>query len=234
MVLGFGYDVGPMPAKRGATPAPNPVLPLLTLVNQPTVQEDLKLTDDQKTALGELASKYAGEAHPSGAGSPNSKSAATSARKRSSGGSSAQAARAALASQRKRLDDVLKADQRKRLEQIGLRVEGPLAIARAEVAKKVNLSGAQVKQVRAIVLDTRDQLAQLAQHDPSPQERPQADGDEGPSDPSPDLAAFEKIRQEASDRVMEVLKPAQKDAYKQLLGPPFDIAQLSATAPAAH
>src|SRR4051812_26374927 len=48
MIPGFGYDFGtdvvPMPDRPGVTPAPNPVLQLLALVNSPAVQEDLKLT----------------------------------------------------------------------------------------------------------------------------------------------------------------------------------------------
>jgi hypothetical protein len=226
MIPGFGYDVVPTRGKPGATPAPNPVLQLLALVNHPAVQEDLNLTDDQKAKLKDLASKRpaAGTRKP---GSGFGKSAATSGRAKTSGGSNSQAARAAIASQQKPLDDLLSADQRKRLEQIALRVEGLLAVARPEVAKKINLSAAQVKQVRSIVVETRNQLAQLGPLNPPP------GGDPGQSDQPPDRAQFEQLQQAAVARVTEVLKPAQKDAFNQLLGPPFDVARLrDAPAPA--
>jgi hypothetical protein len=217
MIPGFGYDFGPdvvpMPGNAGATPAPNPVLQLLALVNSPAVQEDLKLTDDQKAKLKGLASK---------------RPAATSSRTKTSGGSNAQAARAAIAAQQKQLDDLLGADQRKRLEQIALQVEGPLAVSKPEVAKKINLTTGQVKQVRSIVVEARNQLAQLGPPTPPPTDKPGAGGDPGQSNQPPDRAQLEQVRQAAGTRVMEVLKPAQKDAFSQLLGPPFDVAKLRA------
>jgi hypothetical protein len=236
MMPGFGYDFGPdggpMPGKAGVTPAPNPVLQLLALVNRPAVQEDLKLTDDQKVKLKDLASKRPA-ARASKPSSSSSKSAATSSRTKTSGGSNAQAALAAIAALQKQLDDLLDAGQRKRLEQIALQVEGPLAVAKPEVAKKINLTAAQVKQVRSIIVEARNQLAQLGPPNPPPTDKPPAGGDPGQSDQPPDRAQFEQVRQAAGGRVMEVLKPAQKDAFKQLLGPPFDVARLrAAPAPA--
>jgi hypothetical protein len=228
MMPGFGYDFGPdvvpMPGKAGVPPAPNPVFQLLALVNRPAVQEDLKLTDDQKAKLKDLASKRPA-AGASKAGSGSSKSAAPSSRTKTSGGSSAQAA---LATLQKQLDDLLDAGQRKRLEQIALQVEGPLAVTRPEVAKKINLTAAQIKQARSIVGEARNQLAQLAPLNPSTTDKPPAGGDPGQSDQPPDRAQFEQVRQAAGARMMEVLKPAQKDAFNQLLGPPFDVARLRA------
>jgi hypothetical protein len=224
----FGPDVVPVPGSRGANPAPNPIFQLLALVNHPAVQDDLRLTDGQKAKLKDLAAKRpaAGARKP---GSGSGKSAAPSGRAKTSGGSNATAARAAVTALQKQLDDLLNADQRKRLEQIALQVEGPLAVARPEVAKKINLSAAQVKQVRAIAAEARDQLAQLGPINPAP------GGDPGLSDQPAARARFEQarqdadqLRQDAAARVTEVLKPAQKDSFDQLLGPPFDVAKLRA------
>ena len=233
MMPDFGYDYGTMPRKPGASPAPDPGLQLLALVNRPTVQDDLKLTADQKVKLKDLASKRpaAGASKP---GSGTSKSAAKSSRTKSTGVADAKAARAAIASQQKQLHDLLNAGQRKRLEQIALQVEGPLAVARPEVAKKINLTAAQVKQVRSIAVETRNQLVQLGPLTPPPTDKPPDAGDEGQSGQPPDRARFEQVRQAAGARVMEMLKPAQKNAFHQLLGPTFDVAGLRAAAAPAE
>jgi hypothetical protein len=237
MMPGFGYDFGPdvapTPGKPGGNPSPNPVQQQLALVNHPAVQQELNLTDDQKAKLKDLASKRPAVPAAAGARKPgpgSSKSATGSSRTKTPGGSNAQAARAAATSQQKQLDDVLNADQRKRLDQIVLQFEGPLAVARQDIAKKINLSSAQVKQVRSIVVEARTQLAQLGPVIPPPA------ADPGQPDQSPERAQFEQVRQAAEQlqqaaaaSVTEVLKPAQKDAFNQLLGPTFDVSKLRDT-----
>jgi hypothetical protein len=229
MMPGFGYEFGPDVAPRsGKTPAPNPVLQLLALVNHPLVQEELKLTDDQKAKLKDLASKRA----PAGTRKPSSgssKAVATSSRPKSSGGSTTPGA---ISFHQKQLDDLLDADQRKRLEQISLQIDGPLAVAKPEVAKKINLSAAQLKQVRSIGVEMRNQLAELGPVNPPPGDKPPPGDEPAESEKTPDRVQFEQVREAAGARVMKLLKPTQKDAFNQLLGPTFEVAKLR-TAPAS-
>jgi hypothetical protein len=225
-VYDYGPDIAPMPGKPRATQAPNPVLQLLALVNHPAVQDELKLTDDQKAKVKDLASKRtAARARKPGSGS--SKPAASSSSAKTSDGSNAPAVGASGSSLPKPLDDLLDADQRKRLGQIALQVEGPLALARPDVAKKINLSAAQVKKVQTIVVETRNQIAQLGAPTTPPTDKPDPGADPGRPDQPPDRAQVDGLRQAAGARVTdEVLKPAQKEAFNQLLGPPFDVAKI--------
>jgi hypothetical protein len=198
------------------------------LLRHPLVQEDLKLTDDQKGKLKDLDFKRpAGGKGKSGSGS--GKATTPSSRTKASGGANAPGVSAAVTAQQKQIDDLLDADQRKRLEQITLQVEGPLAVARPEVAKKINLSAVQLKQVRSIGAEMRNQLAELGPPSSAPTEKAAPGGDTGAADKSPDPAQIEQVREAAGARVLKVLKPAQKDTYNQLLGPTFDVAKLRAT-----
>jgi hypothetical protein len=213
-----------MPGKPRATAPPNPGLRLLALVNHPTVQAELKLTDDQKTKLKDLASKRpaAGARKP---GSSSGKPAAGSNSPKTKAGPNAQPA-ATVSPLQAQIDDLLDADQRKRLAQIALQVEGPLAVGRPDVAKKINLSAAQVKKVQAIAAETRNQIAQLGPIKPPPIDQPEPGGEQVQKNQSAEQPTLEQIQQDASTRVTEVLKPAQKEAFDQLLGPAFDVAKI--------
>ncbi len=149
-----------------------------------------------------------------------------------------QAMMTAMAAQRKETEDelakILDERQRTRLEQIALRQEGPLAVARPEIAKRIDLSAAQSKQIQSIVTKMRSEQAQLRQGFRPPFGPPNEEGGPPNFDPQAMRAQFEQMRQaseaiekKAVSQVAKVLKPSQKDAFNKLLGEPFDVSKLT-------
>ncbi len=118
---------------------------------------------------------------------------------------------------------ILTPEQQERLEQIFLRIEGPIAVARREVARKLGLSDKQARQVRAIVLEmllTQERARQYFNHGHGgySSERERADG--------------RRLRAEAGVLIGRVLSKEQKAAFDAMLGEPFDLSRLDPEYPA--
>jgi hypothetical protein len=140
--------------------------------------------------------------------------------------------------------------QRERLSQIALRIEGPTAVARPEVASRLNLSPDQQARVAAIVDrmgadQQRRLIAQMERPRPSPAgSAPAAPGPraaaKGPAPAVGDAGGEEAAGAEtqragdeqdralkaAEAQVAGVLTPRQKKVFNRLLGPDFDLTLL--------
>jgi hypothetical protein len=139
----------------------------ITLVTQPSVQKELKLTDAQKQKIAKIDEQLkakAEEARNLMAPKPNQ-----------GGGGPAfldpETARAGMEAMKQGMQALhdeadaavmreLQSKQRTRLEQIRLQADGPLAFERPEVLERLNLDTGQVEQIQAILADGHGQMEQ--------------------------------------------------------------------------
>ena len=111
------------------------------------------------------------------------------------------------------LKATLKEDQSKRLHQLGLQQEGAFALFHGgpEIAKDLKITDEQRKQFMAVVQDMQKKIAPLikeAQSGGDPQEiRPKA----------------MKIRKEHEGKIEALLTDAQKKQWKEMLGKPLNL-----------
>src|SRR5690606_19442978 len=111
----------------------------------------------------------------------------------------------ALAEIRAALKELLRDEQRVRLQGITLQAQGYDALLRKEIAEVVRLSEAQQTKLAEGATRLRAKARELQQ----------AGGDS--------LAAeLKKLQAERHKEVVEVLSPKQEETYGRLLGEPFD------------
>jgi hypothetical protein len=109
------------------------------------------------------------------------------------------------------LKDTLKAEQLQRLHQLTLQQERPFALGLPEVMKELKLTDEQRKQFMALVQEMQQKIEPLikeAQTKGNPEEiRPKA----------------MKIRKEYADKIEAIFTEAQKKRWLEMLGKPFDL-----------
>ena len=113
---------------------------------------------------------------------------------------------------------VLTPGQRERLEQIFLQIEGPIALARREPARKLGLSDKQSRQVKAAVLELLVTQERLWDYGNS--------GRGGGYPPEQEYVNGRNLRAEAGAVIGRVLTKDQKTAFNAMLGEPFDLSKL--------
>ena len=139
----------------------------------------------------------------------------------------------------------LRPEQQRRLDQIQLQAQGPLAFGPhnfppayegGPLAERLKLSEDQVRRVGVIVQEGLDEIDKAASF-PIPLDPKEKPGEEaiGKLVDSPQFQADkEKARRAARDawagvirRIEDVLTDPQRRAYRELLGDPFDVTKLS-------
>ncbi len=163
------------------------------LLQQTSVQEELKLSDEQIQQL-----------------------TAALLQQRESFGDlrdlSAEERRAKFAemqqSQRQELAKVLSEEQLSRLKQIALQQRGPQAFGDPEVASALGLTEEQKQSVEASQADIREQMRELF-----------ANGPDGDREAAREKIAT--LQKEAAEQLEKLLTPDQQAKYKALLGAPF-------------
>lgn len=167
------------------------------LIQSEQVQQELKLTDEQKSKVGEVAARVreAGPQRGQGGGQVDREQL----RERM------QAMSRVVAEEEKKLDEILNDEQKNRLEQISLQVTGVRAIARDEVASKLGLSDEQKEQVQAALRAQRGQFG----------------GGQGQQ--RPDAGAVRERRQQLEEQVLAVLNDEQKQKWEELKGEAFEL-----------
>jgi Spy/CpxP family protein refolding chaperone len=118
---------------------------LLALVSQKSVQEELKLTDDQVKSIAPLAEKQ----RESFRGMRDA--TAEERQKRQEQGTANE----------KALTELLQPEQLKRLKQISLQQQGVVAAARPEMAESLKLTSEQQEKIRAIQQGARDKMQEV-------------------------------------------------------------------------
>ncbi len=167
----------------------------VTIAQQKSVQDELKLTADQIEKLKQVGEKMREAFGRRGDGGDREE-----ARKKF-----AEATQAA----EKEMAGILSAEQTKRLKEITLQQAGPMALARPEVAKDVGLTDDQLAKIKEITdayaSETRAQF--------------QAGG--GGGDREEARKKRETLRKDTGDKVLALLKDDQKKAWEKLVGEPF-------------
>ncbi len=168
------------------------------------VQEELKLTDDQKEAVAEYLREHIqdfGQFFESIHGLDREEHEKKLQAFR-------QEAQEELASM---LKDTLKEDQVKRLHQLELQQAGALALFHGgpEIAKALKITDDQRKQFMQIVQDMQKRIEPLIQE-------AQSGGD--PEEIRPKVL---KIRKDHEDKIVALLTDAQRTRWNEMIGKPF-------------
>jgi hypothetical protein len=111
------------------------------------------------------------------------------------------------------LKETLKEDQAKRLRQLELQREGAFALLHgaAQIGKDMKITDEQRKQFMAVVQDMQKQLAPLIK---------EAESGGNVQEIRPKVM---KIRKEHEDRIEALLTVAQTKQWKEMLGKPLDL-----------
>ena len=169
---------------RGPSPA--------SLIGQESVQKELKLTAEQTKKLADLADKM------------REKMQAAFALEGPQRGKKLQELNE---ENDKAVAAILAPEQAKRLRQIVYQQQGAAALATADVAKELGLSGEQRERITAINDETAGKMRELLRSG-------------GPPDDAT-RAKAEELRRAGADKVLAALTDAQKAAWKELQGEPF-------------
>lgn len=214
----------------------------LGLIVAEAVQEDLGLTDKQKTQL-KRAEATAGQTM-------------RQAFEPKEGGFDPEMVGQAMETARREQDaavsKILDKTQKARLAQLELQREGLPAIGRKDVAAKLKLTMAQTKKIQAILDELRRAQATAMPRFPGGgggfpggngnangegDAPPGGGGSPGGGPPGFDNEEFrgkfaklmedqEKVRKTAGDKLAEILTADQKTAFDKLLGNPFDFTKI--------
>jgi periplasmic protein CpxP/Spy len=170
-----------------------------TLIFNKSVQEELKLTDDQKTSVTKLQGKQ--------------REAMQKARE-DAGGDFAKMQEAMQAFRQemgKEINTILKPEQQKRFKQIQVQVGGAQALQSPEVAKELNLTDKQKEEIQGILQDSRRDVMEIFKD---------AAGD--PERMRTAMQKTQKINQDATAKALKVLNSDQQTKYKEMAGDKFD------------
>lgn len=170
---------------------------MLGLLRNPQVQQELKLTEEQRTKLEQLGDqlreKFRGLFQELRNLSPEE-------REKRLGEVNAQV--------EKELAKVLKEQQLKRLRQIALQVEGLAALARPEIAKQVGVTEEQLTKIREILREAGEKRRAIFQQGPG-------------GDPQARFQEMRKIREWVDEQIEKLLTERQKKRWQELIGEPF-------------
>lgn len=183
--------------RDGAVFTGPPSMGKVGLVRNPRVQAELKLDDDQKAKVGEIATRL-GEAR----GEQVTDRQQLRERR--------EAFAAKVAEEEKKLDEFLNEAQQKRLSELSLQAEGIRALFRDDFADKLGLSDEQREKLQAILSEQREQAR-----------RERAQRGEGRQ--RGDFAAIRERARERERQVMEVFSEEQKKKWEELKGEPFQM-----------
>jgi len=132
---------------------------------------------------------------------------------------------------------VINKTQRKRLDEIDLQRQGPLAVLQPEMAKKLNISDDQMAQMQELVSGQRDEMQQ--QRQAQMQQFVGADGnfdfqkmrdfrntDEGKAQRAEQQKQFTQSQEQLVAAIGKILTKNQKTKFNTMLGKKFDLTKL--------
>jgi Spy/CpxP family protein refolding chaperone len=181
-----GRPGGPFGGRFGG-----PMLMLGLLRNQ-QVQQELKLTDQQKQQLEQLGEQWREKMRGLRDLPPEERR---------------QKVEGMRAEVEKQLSKVLNEQQMKRLKQIALQVEGYAALERPEVAEQVGLTKEQRQKIRDILRQAAEKRREAFQ--------------QGQGDRQAVFQRMREIRQWVDGEIEKLLTPEQKKKWQELVGAPF-------------
>jgi hypothetical protein len=172
-----------------------------TLLTNKGVQDELKLSDKQKEALGEVSKKL--------------QEAMTKAFK-DKDFESIKGAREEAGKTVTKIKEDLTSEQKKRLGQIELQAhlqfQGPAALAKDEVATALKLTDKQKSEIKEVGEETQKDIQEIMKD---------ARGDKDKAAEARTKVA--KLRKEAMDKITKTFSDEQKAALKELTGQPFEL-----------
>jgi hypothetical protein len=182
------------------------------------VQEDLKLTQQQKTQLGELAREYQARLR-----TDRSDAEFLRLRERLAKWAEMRKTRAAAAEEyRKKVGEILLPEQRDRLRQIELQLQGPQVLADTEIVVELGLTEEQRERLQAIRRESLEKMQSLWASRLRIRDRREEESQ--PADAEIE-AEVERLRQEAIDQALGILTPQQRDRFDKMKGTKFELDQ---------
>lgn len=181
-----GRPGGPFGGRLGG-----PMLMLGLLRNQ-QVQQELKLTDQQKQQLEQLGEQWREKMR-------GLRDLPPEERRQKGEGMRAEV--------EKQLATTLNEQQMKRLKQIALQVEGYAALERPEIADQVGLTKEQRQKIRDILRQAAEKRREAFQ--------------QGRSDRQAAFQRMREIRQWVDGEIEKLLTAEQKKKWQELVGAPF-------------
>jgi hypothetical protein len=170
----------------------------LAMLNNPQVQKELKLTNDQVkkvTDLGkEMREKHQGDFAKLQDLDRSERRAKMEEMMKTMGEES-----------KKSLTGVLKPEQEKRLHQIQRQMEGARAFSNPDVESELKLTAEQKEKIKTINDDVRKEMEELFQ----------------PGGPRGNFQKMQTIRKESMENATAVLTEDQKKTWKEMTGEPF-------------
>lgn len=173
--------------------------PLWVLLHEPAVMDELKLSSDQRRVYQELMDELDRRFFP--------------LRNKSSSEALAGISKI-LAEAQARLQSVLKPAQRKRLGEILFWRIGIAALVRDDVASRMRYTEPQRKRIQEILDETQSAVAAL--------EKQMSEGK--PREPLE--KKFTELKTDEQTSIVKLLKSEQRTAWKEMLGPQFDVSKL--------
>jgi len=178
-------------------PASLPSVPLHALAANEPVQEALKMTDEQKKGVEEIAT----EAREALRGLRNLERAERQKKQAE-----------VRAKVEEKLSKLLKEDQNKRLHQIDMQQRGPLALTGKKLADELALTQEQRKEIRELSQKVNEEITQLRQGGTRGAELAEKSG---------------KMRAEAGGKVAKLLTDEQRKKWDKLVGESFDVSKIT-------
>lgn len=181
-----GRPGGPFGGRLGG-----PML-MVGLLRSPQVQQELKLTDQQRQRLEQLGEQWREKMR-------GLRDLPPEERRQKGEGMRAEV--------EKQLATILNEQQMKRLKQIALQVEGYAALERPEIADQVGLTKEQRQKIRDILRQAGEKRREAFQ--------------QGQGDRQAAFQRMREIRQWVDGEIEKLLKAEQKKKWQELVGAPF-------------
>jgi Spy/CpxP family protein refolding chaperone len=181
-----GRPGGPFGGRLGG-----PML-MVGLLRSPQVQQELKLTDQQRQRLEQLGEQWREKMRGLRDLPPEERR---------------QKVEGMRAEVEKQLATILNEQQMKRLKQIALQVEGYAALERPEIADQVGLTKEQRQKIRDILRQAGEKRREAFQ--------------QGQGDRQAAFQRMREIRQWVDGEIEKLLTAEQKKKWQELVGAPF-------------
>lgn len=199
----------------------NGFMSLSSVVQRSDVQADLKVTDDQKTKLAELRPQRGqggqggnrGQGGQGGGGGQggNRGQGGQGGQGGARGGFDAAAMAERRAEEKKKIADILSADQVKRLDEIVIQLQGDEAVNDPDVQKQINFTEDQKTKLKDLETKLQDATRSLTEKMRNQEIDRQAA-----------MEAMQKNQKAMSDEIHKLLTSDQQAKLKELGGKKFE------------
>jgi Spy/CpxP family protein refolding chaperone len=195
------------PGPRGGGPmfTQTPAMMYAALLNAPTVQKDLNLTDDQKAKIKQAAEKSRAAMRELVSKMGNMGDATDEERAEMRKKMQAQQEES-----RKAVSDVLQPEQLKRLKEIALQRMGTGALSDKDVQKELKLTDEQIAKIKSIGEEAMKKMGELFSAGPG-------------GDMDAMRKKMEEMRKDTEAKLTNVLTAEQKTALETMKGKKLDI-----------